>query len=61
MRREVKAAINSRWPGVSGEGPRITSWVKRDRCSVADGLKAIRCMICGTGIPPARSWLIVSA
>ena len=38
LRREVKAAINSRNPAGSGDGPRITPWVNRDRKSVRSGL-----------------------
>ena len=36
--RDVNAAIISRSPGVSGEGPRITPWLNAARCSVHCGL-----------------------
>ena len=57
----VNAAISSRSPGDSGDGPRITPCVNRDRNSVRSGLNAKRCMICGTGRPAARSCAIRTA
>ena len=51
--REVNAAMSSRCPGESGDGPRITSCVNIARKRVRSGLKLKRCRICGTSIPAA--------
>lgn len=50
----MNAAISSRCQGGSGEVPRITPCVNRDRWSVRSGLKARRCWICGIGNPASR-------
>src|SRR4051794_1155622 len=47
-------------PGLSGEDPRMISWVKRARRWVASGRNPNRCQICGNSWPAARMALIAS-
>jgi hypothetical protein len=61
FRADVNAAISSRKPGLSGEGPRITSCVKRPRWLVRSGLYANRCRICSMGVPERRMLSLSSA